>query len=111
STLEELRPAEPVAAQPSLASSEAVILDTKAPELSVSSKEPQNEIAGASRPSAARAVSPEIQGLVTRADALWSGGDQATAVTLYQEVLRAVGKQHYLGQRASARIAQAEREK
>ena len=111
STEEEPGTVEPVAAQPSFASSEAAALDTKAPELPASSKEPQKEIAVAPRTSAARAVSSEIQGLVTRADALWSRGDQATAVTLYQEVLRAVGKQHYLGQRASARIAQAEREK
>lgn len=73
--------------------------------------QPEEAPAQAPRASTARPVSPEIQGLVTRADALWSGGDQATAVTLYREVLRAVGKQHYLGQRASARIAQAEREK
>jgi predicted Zn finger-like uncharacterized protein len=110
---EEPRPAEPQTAQVAHAASTASTSENEAREVTApaSKEEAQKETAVGSRTQTARPVSPEIQGLVTRADALWSGGDQAAAVTLYQEVLRAVGKQHYLGQRASARIAQAEREK
>lgn len=63
------------------------------------------------RAASAETISPEVSDWVARADALWSTGDQAKAVRLYQQVLNAVGKKHFLGQRASARILQAEREK
>jgi predicted Zn finger-like uncharacterized protein len=55
-------------------------------------------------------VPVEVQAWASEADALWNGGDEQSAVVLYMKVKRALGSQHYLGQRAQARIRQANRE-
>jgi len=58
----------------------------------------------------AKAAPDEVQAWAAEADALWSSGDQARAVVLYTKVRQALGGQHFLGQRAAARIKQASRE-
>lgn len=59
----------------------------------------------------AKKISAEIQDKVTQADALWRGGNRDGALALYRQVVQAIGTSHFLGQRAAARIRQAEREK
>lgn len=53
----------------------------------------------------------EVKSLVDEADTLWRGGDRERAIVLYRQVMAKVGTRHFLGQRAAARIAQAERER
>jgi hypothetical protein len=80
--------------------------------------EPKPEPAAVSKPApdpppepAPKTVSSEIQDKVTQADALWRGGNRDGALALYRQVVQAIGTSHFLGQRAAARIRQAEREK
>lgn len=56
-------------------------------------------------------VSAEVQAWVAAADAHWNGGRKEEAAALYRKVLDQVGSQHFLAQRAQARILQAERER
>jgi predicted Zn finger-like uncharacterized protein len=58
----------------------------------------------------AKPASEKVQAWAREADSLWSGGDQKAAVVLYQKVKKALGTNHFLGQRAAARIQQASRE-
>jgi hypothetical protein len=57
-----------------------------------------------------RPVGTEVKKLVTEADGYWAVGDRESAVRVYRQILRKVGPDHFLGQRATARIKQAERE-
>lgn len=61
-------------------------------------------------PASATRVNKEVEQLVAQADMLWGSGSREEALTLYRRVVKQVGKTHFLGQRARARIAQAERE-
>ena len=58
-----------------------------------------------------KVVSAETKARVEQADTLWRAGNREQAVKLYRKVVAEVGTSHFLGQRATARIAQAEREK
>jgi len=57
------------------------------------------------------AVTDEVRELVASADALWASGDLSGAAGIYRQVAAKVGPSHFVGQRASARVAYAEREK
>ncbi len=56
-------------------------------------------------------VSEAIKSQVAQADAMWRGGNQEGALAIYRKVVAEIGTEHFLGQRAAARIAQAAREK
>lgn len=55
-------------------------------------------------------IDREVKGWMDQADALWGQGDRQGAMRLYKRVVSSIGTGHFLGQRASARIGQAQRE-
>jgi len=87
------------------AASNVAVQDQTPPTLPVEGATPEEP------PPKKKDVSTAIQAKVDEADTLWRGGDRDRAVVLYRQVLAELGTRHFLGQRASARIAQAAREK
>jgi len=80
-----------------------------APPEASATPEPAEE---APKPVVPKAPEPSdaVKAKMSEADALWGQGEHESAVTLYRQVVAELGTKHFLGQRASARIAQASRE-
>lgn len=74
--------------------------------------EPAAEPEAAPKPVAPKAPEPSdaVKAKMSQADALWGQGEHEAAVALYRQVVTELGTKHFLGQRASARIAQSSRE-
>jgi hypothetical protein len=81
-----------------------------ATEKAATEKAPAEKAATEKAP-AEKVVTPAIRSKVDQADTLWRSGGREQAVVLYRQVVSELGTSHFLGQRAAARVAQAQREK
>ncbi len=102
---------------PTLALPDSAAAEPASPEPAASAEQPAESVAAASAESTPKVAAPKVpepsdavKARMNQADALWGQGEHEAAVTLYRQVVSELGTKHFLGQRASARIAQASRE-